>query len=145
METLNHPACTVGLVARLGCCWLSSGKATCISHGRNPNGTVKLLNIHTHTRMHAQLYCPRWEIPFGAIWTGCKIKHHIDIIYLKIKKIQKKACFGTLLYKLLTYHPFTSHTDDFITAFSGLPSEVSVRSHKSPPSQIKIWRGRLYI
>ena len=35
METLKHPACTVGWVARLCRSWLSPGKATRISHGRN--------------------------------------------------------------------------------------------------------------
>ena len=39
METLKHPACTTGWVARLYRSWLSRGKAIRISHGRNPNGT----------------------------------------------------------------------------------------------------------
>ena len=43
METLKHPACTVGWVARLCRSWLSPGKATRISHGRNSNGTIQLL------------------------------------------------------------------------------------------------------
>ena len=43
METLNHPACTVGWLARLCHSWLSPVKATRISHGRNPNGTIQLL------------------------------------------------------------------------------------------------------
>ena len=42
METLKHSACTVGLVAQLCCSWLSSEKATRISHGRNPIGTIQL-------------------------------------------------------------------------------------------------------
>ena len=42
VETLKHPACTVGWVARLCCSWLSPGKATRISHGRNPIGTIQL-------------------------------------------------------------------------------------------------------
>ena len=42
METLKHPACTIGWVARLCSSWLSPGKATRISHGRNPNGTMQL-------------------------------------------------------------------------------------------------------
>ena len=42
METLKHLASTVGWVARLCCSWLSPGKATQISHGRNPMGTIKL-------------------------------------------------------------------------------------------------------
>ena len=41
MEKLKHPACTVGWVARLCHSWLSPGKATRISHGRNPTGTVQ--------------------------------------------------------------------------------------------------------
>ena len=41
-ETLKHPACTVGWVARLCRSWLSLGKATPISHGRNPIGTRPL-------------------------------------------------------------------------------------------------------
>ena len=36
METMKHPACTVGWVARLCRSWLSTGKATRISYGRNP-------------------------------------------------------------------------------------------------------------
>ena len=43
METLKHPACTVGWVVPLCCSWLSTGKATRISHGRNPFGTIQLL------------------------------------------------------------------------------------------------------
>ena len=42
METLQHPACTVGWVVRLCNSWLSPGKATRISHGRNPTGTIQL-------------------------------------------------------------------------------------------------------
>ena len=42
METLKYQACTVGWVARLCCSWLSPGKATWISNGRNPTGTVQL-------------------------------------------------------------------------------------------------------
>ena len=42
METLKHPACTPGWVARLCCSWLSPGKATRIFHGRNPIGTIQL-------------------------------------------------------------------------------------------------------
>ena len=41
MQTLKHPACTIGWVAQLCHSWLSPGKATGISHGRNPNGTIK--------------------------------------------------------------------------------------------------------
>ena len=43
MKTLKHPACTVGWVARLCRSWLSLRKATRISHGRNPIGTIQLL------------------------------------------------------------------------------------------------------
>ena len=42
METLKHPACTVGWVARLCRSWLSPGKATRIPQGRNPIGTMQL-------------------------------------------------------------------------------------------------------
>ena len=42
MGTLKHPACTVGWVARLCHSWLSPGKATRISHRRNPIGTIEL-------------------------------------------------------------------------------------------------------
>ena len=41
-ETLEYSACTLGWVAQLGCSWLSPGKATQISHGRNPTGTIQL-------------------------------------------------------------------------------------------------------
>ena len=43
METLEHPACTVGWVARLCRSWLSPGKATRIFLGRNLIGSVQLL------------------------------------------------------------------------------------------------------
>ena len=43
METLKHPACTVGWVARLCHSWLSPGRSTRISHKRNTNGTIQLL------------------------------------------------------------------------------------------------------
>ena len=42
METLKHPVCTVGRVVQLCCSWLSPGKATRISHGENPTGTMQL-------------------------------------------------------------------------------------------------------
>ena len=38
METLKHPACTVGWVAQLCRSWLSPGKVTRISYGRKPTG-----------------------------------------------------------------------------------------------------------
>ena len=43
METLKHSACTLLWVARHCRSWLSPGKATRISHGRNPIGTIQLL------------------------------------------------------------------------------------------------------
>ena len=42
METLKHPACTVGWVARLCRSWFSTRKATRISQGRNPSRTIQL-------------------------------------------------------------------------------------------------------
>ena len=42
MGTLKYPACTLGWVARLCCSSLSPGKATQISHGRSPIGTIQL-------------------------------------------------------------------------------------------------------
>ena len=40
METLKHPACTLGLVVWLSSSWLSTGETTQISHVRNPNGKI---------------------------------------------------------------------------------------------------------
>ena len=40
MKTLKHQACTVGWVTRLCRSWFSPGKATQISQGRNPIGTI---------------------------------------------------------------------------------------------------------
>ena len=40
METLKHPACTVGSVARLCLSRLFPGKATRISHGRNLSWSI---------------------------------------------------------------------------------------------------------
>ena len=45
LETQTHPACSLDWVARLCRSWLSPGKATRIPHGRNPNGTLQLLQI----------------------------------------------------------------------------------------------------
>ena len=42
METVKHPACTVGWIVRVCRSWLSPGNATRISHGRKPNGTMQL-------------------------------------------------------------------------------------------------------
>ena len=42
MEKLKHSACTIGWVARLCRSWLSPGKATRISLGRNPIRTIQL-------------------------------------------------------------------------------------------------------
>ena len=42
METLKHPSCNVGWVTQLCRSWLSLGKATWISHGRNPIGAIQL-------------------------------------------------------------------------------------------------------
>ena len=42
LGTLKHPACAVGWVARFCRSWLSPGKATRISHGRNLIGTIQL-------------------------------------------------------------------------------------------------------
>ena len=44
-ETLKHPAYTVGWVARLCRSWLSSRKATRISHGRNSTGNNTVVKI----------------------------------------------------------------------------------------------------
>ena len=41
IETLKHPALTVGWVAQLCRSWLSPGKATRISHGRYPIRTIQ--------------------------------------------------------------------------------------------------------
>ena len=45
MKTLKHPACTVGWEARLCHSWLSPGKTTRISHGRNSIGTIQLSKV----------------------------------------------------------------------------------------------------
>ena len=42
METLKHPAYNAAWVARLCRSWISPWKATRISHGRNPTGTIQL-------------------------------------------------------------------------------------------------------
>ena len=41
METLKHLACSLGWVARFCWSWLSPGRATPISYGRNPNRTIQ--------------------------------------------------------------------------------------------------------
>ena len=48
MHTLKHPACTLGRVARLCSSWLSLGKATRISHRRNPHLFVRRPILHVH-------------------------------------------------------------------------------------------------
>ena len=42
METLKHPACTVGWVARLCRSWLFPGKATRIFPGSNPKWGIRV-------------------------------------------------------------------------------------------------------
>ena len=42
IETLKHPVCSLGRVARLCRSWPSPGKAIRISHWRNPIGTIQL-------------------------------------------------------------------------------------------------------
>ena len=49
METLEHPACTLGWVARLCRSWLCPGKATLFSHGRNPIGTIQYNTMEYNT------------------------------------------------------------------------------------------------
>ena len=46
MQTLKHPACMVGWLARLCRSWLSPWKATRISHGRNPIETIQLYKVY---------------------------------------------------------------------------------------------------
>ena len=54
METLKHPACTVGWVARLCRSLLSPGKATRISHGRrSPIGTMQLQKVKSERTIRA--------------------------------------------------------------------------------------------
>ena len=92
METLTHPACTVGWVAQLRRSWLSPGYATRISHGRNPIGTIQLwkvlkkkkttqiracstfqfivlisLSYLLHLLFILQLYCPIGISPMGNL------------------------------------------------------------------------------
>ena len=45
METLKHPAYIVVWAVWLRRSWISLGKATWISYGRNPIGTIQLLKI----------------------------------------------------------------------------------------------------
>ena len=45
IETLQHLLCTVGWAAQLCRSWLSLGKATWISYGRNPIGTILLYKV----------------------------------------------------------------------------------------------------
>ena len=45
METLKHPVCTVGWLARPCRSWLSPGKAIRISHRRNSIWTIQLLKV----------------------------------------------------------------------------------------------------
>ena len=62
METLKHPACTVGWVARLCRTQLVfPGKATRISHGRNPNGTMQLFK-KKKTRRRRKKLKQNWKL-----------------------------------------------------------------------------------
>ena len=45
METLKHPACTLGCVARFCRNWLSPGKTTRSFYGRNAIGTIQLSKV----------------------------------------------------------------------------------------------------
>ena len=66
METLKHPACTVGWVARLYRSWLSPGKATRISHGKKShwdNTVVNFLNYFFFKLNHARFFGPGGLLP----------------------------------------------------------------------------------
>ena len=77
METLKHPACTVGWVARLCRSCLSPGKTTRISHGRDfsprnnsqcrlsyvvctPPCAITCINICVHVKDHVVHVRVRW-------------------------------------------------------------------------------------
>ena len=69
MDTLKHPARTVGWLARLCRSWLSSGRATRFSHGRNPNGTIQFQ--HSEELSH-------WPIQNSNTWLPGEF--HSDMI-----------------------------------------------------------------
>ena len=84
METLKHPACTLGWVARLCCSWLSPGKPTRIFYGRNPIGTIQLQKVLKKS-LHF-MYLTGWLIlpksgRWSCSWTTCSDNAHFCIIY----------------------------------------------------------------
>ena len=52
METLKHPACTLGWAAQLSRSWLSQGKTTRVSNRGNPDGTIQLLDAKCKCNNH---------------------------------------------------------------------------------------------
>ena len=59
-ETIKHPACTAGGVAQLCRSWLSPGKATRISHGKNLVRTMHLLE--TSKKEKESSYNTSWPL-----------------------------------------------------------------------------------
>ena len=73
METLKHPACNEGWVAQLCCSWLSLGKATRISHVRNPIWTIHMQKVKKKVKVwlafHDTCHCV-----WNRLWKKKKLK-----------------------------------------------------------------------
>ena len=75
METLKDPARTVGWVARFCRNWLSPGKASRISYGRNPNWTIQLFK---KKKAQNRASVSEWSISIGTVWKATDSGAHTD-------------------------------------------------------------------
>ena len=115
METLKHPACIVGCVARLCRSLLSPGKATRISHWRNPKGTKYSCNLKPNKHHFS-----------GSQWTS-GIQHKIPLLsYSSLSNSGPKyipsqclASIYTISIIPLTLHPQWGAADAEIKVPSG--------------------------
>ena len=121
METLKHPACTVGWViwvARLCRSCLSPGKATRISHGRNPNGTIQLLKIKKNIKK-ALFLAVLW-LNFKGLWSVSV--GNVKIGTVRIMRKSSWRCRNADEYKYLQSmcHCFEkSHQSSSVTKYRG--------------------------
>ena len=91
METLEHPTCTAGWIARLCRSWLSSGKATRISHGRNPKG-----------KYSSKSKSPRCFRDSVALYHYLTSDRHRQRSMMSMSNAKQETLVFLLIYKRLT-------------------------------------------
>ena len=131
METQKHPARTLGWVVRICRSGLSPGKATSISLGRNPIGTIQLYKVKvklktTHESSQTNKITQKYYSWKGRL-TRCIIRVSycevsICILGLCLQSKHVLFCFGTE-NRIIHYHQSLNRegrwgtTDDFATSF----------------------------